>query len=75
MKLVAGLFRIPQKAPHDGKGHYTGKQGSQGEGGIKVQSLQYCIPAEDSDKGGAQVPYKAHENSQKHKTRLRALLT
>ena len=65
--MVAGLFRIPQESPHDGKHHHTDKQGGQGEGRIKLQSLQHRIPAEDGDKGGAEMADESHKDSQEHK--------
>lgn len=65
--MVAGLFRISQESSHNGKDHHADKQGGQGEGRIKLQSLQHRIAAEDGDKGGAEMADEPHKDSQEHK--------
>ena len=65
--MVAGLFRIPQEPPRDGKYHHTDEQGGEGKRRVKVQCLQHRIAAEDGDKGGAEMADEPHKDSQEHK--------
>ena len=65
-EMVAGLFRIPQKAADNGKHHHADEQGSEGKRRVKVQCLQHRIAAEDGDKGGAEMADKSHKNSKEH---------
>ena len=66
-EMVAGLLRIPQESPHDGKDHHTDKQDSEGKRCVKPQCLQHRVTAEDGDKGGAQMAHESHKDSQEHK--------
>ena len=65
-KMVAGLLRIAQDAPGQGKHAHAGKDGTGLDAAVLPQQVQHRKAAENRDKRRCQVAQQTHDDCQKH---------